>query len=145
MKDHPKVKIPQELRKVLKLNGKVPIFRLNKKEKEYLDLINLIVSKKSIDWAKEEHLNMLEILIYMENFYSQEEMKKHSMKEQKLNLNKENCFEIDVSDLDDDDPFITKHDYVLLNDNELRIIEVKSKMVIAKPEEYIEFKFGFLI
>ena len=131
--DLPDIVIPNELKKILEMKEKVPDSGMTVKEKKYLSIIQNLFSKKKLAWPKFDHLHILEILILIEHFYNTEEMKKYSLKNQKPKFNKENhYFEIEAPDMDETNPFVTNHDYVLLNKHVLKIIKVKSGLIIAE-------------
>ena len=131
MNNCPNIVIPPELRGIFEMKKKLPFREMTEIEEKYLRWITNFISKNSIHWSKENHLKMLEDLVYIEHLHSEKEMKKYLLKNQRPKLNEENCFEINVPHLDEDDPFVTEYDYVLLDDNILKIKEVKSKLIIA--------------
>ena len=130
------IPIPQGLRKVFEMKKKVPFPGMTEIEEKYLHFINDCASKNDIGWSKENHLTILKDLVYIEHLHNEKQMEKYSLKNQNPLLNGVNYFEIYTPDMDEDDPFVTKHDYVLLADNVLKIVEVKSGLVIAKSKKY---------
>ena len=130
----PQIVYPKELKKVFEMENNSPITGMTETEEKYSGILKLLFSKRNLQWPNEDHLNILHLLLLIEHYHKQEELKRYSLKNQKPVFNKnKKYFEISVPDLDEEDPFVTEYDDVLLDKEVLKIIEIRTGSLRAVP------------
>ncbi|XP_046486556.1 putative helicase MOV-10 [Neodiprion pinetum] len=105
-------RIPKDLRKVFE-NGMKHFTEINDKQEVYLEMIKKVISERDIQ--SYSYINHLKLLLYMEEYNRELEMKMYDLKDQKIKkcLSGED-FQIYVPGLGEDRPSLQLYDEVLL-------------------------------
>ncbi|XP_058807169.1 putative helicase mov-10-B.1 [Phymastichus coffea] len=109
----PEFPIPDDLIQVLDINDDSV---MTEEALMYSRILDSLTTVKYVDLSKSHYLDLLKLALYLEEYQSNEEMKKRKLFQQRIQLvklNKEEiAFEIHVNDLDEERPWIRENDFV---------------------------------
>lgn len=135
----PEVTVPEPIKTVLANNLEL-LPEMSEAEVEYVKMLKKLAKTRVL--PAKGHLEICKILLYVEQYYIEEDLKSRRMMKQKPTQDPRNkMFTVIVPNLDEDDPFINVGDMVLLDQNILRIIEIHNGSLKARAEGYYDFLF----
>ncbi|XP_058807115.1 putative helicase mov-10-B.1 [Phymastichus coffea] len=138
----PEYAVPKDL--IAVLDGK-DSSDFSKRAQMYSKILRFIKSADYIDMAESHYIQLLKLAVYIEEYQSNREMKKHEMTKQIINRINSNdlnevLFRIDVDDLDEEKAWIRPSDFVDVTDisNDatytLKVINVAQSEIITTDE-----------
>lgn len=136
--------MPSALEKVLNINEQSP---LSRESRMYSQILERLYAAKHVDLSENHYVQLLKFSLYMEEYQSNEEMKKRKLFNQTIKKvqskeSNEHLFAIHVEDLDEERSWawIRENDFVDVTDTKtyqtyhLKVFKIQQDNIVAIDE-----------